>query len=357
MSSARGLQPTDLPHATTTSPHEVTKDRILQEITAVGRKLEGMDSTISSVATGMKSICLDIVGFQARVSGLEQRVATVEVHLNTTPDRDQKLLYLRSKLTDLEDRGCRDNISFFRLLEYIEGSDVQTFLRSTLPTLMGLTFNSPLEFQRAHRLVSKRSDGASRPRSIIACLMRHIQVHQILLMARSHGPFRTVDLEVRITADFSKETNDRRKAFLSLRPQLHQLDVKCSLFDPAQMWITKDGVSRNFYNPEDLQLYLDTLSLLRMDTFTMTIPSTQIVDARATPHPSATLEVAPHHDNDLLLRGRDPERLTRVHGDRDQLLQVVAQHTQLSDRQIPLPFETISCSHLITPRYHRPFTT
>ncbi|KAJ1116246.1 hypothetical protein NDU88_004462 [Pleurodeles waltl] len=45
--------------------------------------------------------------------------------------------------------------------------------------------------------------------------MRHGQACQLLLTARSHGPFRTEGYEVRITADFLKETNDHRKAFLS----------------------------------------------------------------------------------------------------------------------------------------------
>ncbi|KAJ1159000.1 hypothetical protein NDU88_011670 [Pleurodeles waltl] len=162
--------------------------------------------------------------------------------------------------------------------------------------------------------------------------MRHIGVLQILLIAQSQGPFRTADDEVCITADFSKETNDHRKAFLALSPQLRHLDVKFGLFHPAQMRITKDGVSSYFYDPVDLRLYLDSLSPMGMDTSTMTRPSTQIVGAQSTPPHSATLEVEPHHDNDLCLRGRDPERLTRIHSDRDQLLQVVAQHTQLLDR-------------------------
>ncbi|KAJ1157612.1 hypothetical protein NDU88_010317 [Pleurodeles waltl] len=43
--------------------------------------------------------------------------------------------------------------------------------------------------------------------------------------ACTHGPFRHDDYEIRIAADFSKETNDRRKAFLALRPRLRQLEV------------------------------------------------------------------------------------------------------------------------------------
>ncbi|KAJ1187698.1 hypothetical protein NDU88_004472 [Pleurodeles waltl] len=79
--------------------------RILQEITAAGRWLEGMDSTIPVMAAETKSIHLGIADFQSRVSGLEQGVTAVDDHLNTVPEQDQELLFLHSKLIDLEDNA------------------------------------------------------------------------------------------------------------------------------------------------------------------------------------------------------------------------------------------------------------
>ncbi|KAJ1119441.1 hypothetical protein NDU88_007627 [Pleurodeles waltl] len=73
------------------------------------------------------------------------------------------------------------------------------------------------------------------------------------------GPLRLGSLEIRRSADFSKETADRRRAFLSLRPCLRHLDVKFGLFEPARMWITKNGESRTFYDPEDLKTFLEGL--------------------------------------------------------------------------------------------------
>ncbi|KAJ1132321.1 hypothetical protein NDU88_010645 [Pleurodeles waltl] len=74
-------------------------------ITCRAQLLEGMDSTISALAAETKSVHLDIAGFQSRMKGLEQRVTTMEDHLNTMPERDQELLFLRSKLIDFEDRS------------------------------------------------------------------------------------------------------------------------------------------------------------------------------------------------------------------------------------------------------------
>ncbi|KAJ1149409.1 hypothetical protein NDU88_002219 [Pleurodeles waltl] len=124
-----------------------TMERILQEITAVSSRIEGMDASISSLTLETKSMRSDIAGFQSRVAGLEHRMETLETHVAKVQDRDQDLLYLRSKITDLEDRSRRDNVRLFEIPENEEGPDVQVFLSSILPKLTSLTFEPALEFQ------------------------------------------------------------------------------------------------------------------------------------------------------------------------------------------------------------------
>ncbi|KAJ1188925.1 hypothetical protein NDU88_005681 [Pleurodeles waltl] len=181
----------------------------------------------------------------------------VETRITSWVDRDQELLYFRSKLIDLEDRSHTDNVHFLGFLENIEGADIHSYLRATLPKLTDITFDPPLEFQRVHRLGPKRQDDANHPRPIIACLLRHVQTRQLLQAARAHSSFQLYDLEVRLTDDFSKETSKHRRAFLALRPRLCQLNVKYGLFEPARMWITKNEVARDFYDPDDLQVFLE----------------------------------------------------------------------------------------------------
>ncbi|KAJ1124279.1 hypothetical protein NDU88_002740 [Pleurodeles waltl] len=177
-----------------------------------------MDASISSLTLETKSMLSDIAGFQSKVAGLEHCMGTLETQVATVQDRDQDLLYRRSKITDLEDRSRRENIRLFGIPQNEEGPDVQFFLGSILPKLTSLTCDPPLEFQRAYIVGLKRPDGASRPRPIVACLLRHTQTRQLLQTARNHGPFWTDKYETRITADYSKDTNERRKAFLALRP-------------------------------------------------------------------------------------------------------------------------------------------
>ncbi|KAJ1161595.1 hypothetical protein NDU88_002079 [Pleurodeles waltl] len=248
-------------------------DRILQEISAVGRKLEGMDSAMVALTAETRYIRLEIAGFQSQISGLDQRVTTVETQVASWTDSSQELMYLRSKMTDLEDRSRRNNILLSGLPEGIEVTDLITYLRDILPKLTGIAFDPPLEFERVHRLGPKRQEGKGRPRSIIACLLRHGQAHQILQITRVQGPLRLGTLEIRLADDFSKETVDRRRAFLSLRPRLRHLDVKFGLFEPARMWITKNGESRTFFDPEDLRTFLDRLQeqAQPMETTTLTL--------------------------------------------------------------------------------------
>ncbi|KAJ1153008.1 hypothetical protein NDU88_005780 [Pleurodeles waltl] len=149
----------------------VLMDRILQAISAIGRKLEGMDNAMTALTAETRSMRLEIAGFQSQISKLDHRVAAVESEVALQTDRDQELLYLRSKLTDLEDRSRRNKVSFLGFPKGIEGTDILSYLRDALPKLADTTFDPPLEFQRAHRVGLKRQNGKDRPRPIIACFL------------------------------------------------------------------------------------------------------------------------------------------------------------------------------------------
>ncbi|KAJ1099891.1 hypothetical protein NDU88_004984 [Pleurodeles waltl] len=276
----------------TDSEQVTTMDCILQEITVASRRLEGMDTAIISLTLETKSMHSEIAGFQTRVTVLEHRMANMESHVHKALDKDQELLFLHSKLPDLEDRSRRDNIRIFRFPEHAEGTDTSSFLYSVLPKLTKIAFDPPLEFRRSHRLGPKRKDGTSKPRLIIACLLRHGQVCQLLSGAQAHGPFKTDGYEIRITADFSRETNERRKGFLALRPRMRQLEVKYGLFKPARLWVTKNGVFKDFCDPEDLQSFLDSLQPQSMDTATPDRPLRPSSNNRSTLPPTINQERA-----------------------------------------------------------------
>ncbi|KAJ1175571.1 hypothetical protein NDU88_000858 [Pleurodeles waltl] len=73
----------------TDSEQVTTMDRRLQEITAVSRRLEGIDTAITSLKLETKSMRSEIAGFQTRVTGLEHRMVTMEDHVHKALDKDQ----------------------------------------------------------------------------------------------------------------------------------------------------------------------------------------------------------------------------------------------------------------------------
>ncbi|KAJ1138659.1 hypothetical protein NDU88_005040 [Pleurodeles waltl] len=138
---------------------------------------------------------------------------------------------------------------------------------------------------------------------------------------------------IRLSADFSKETAERRKAFLSLRTHLRHLDMKVGLIEPARMVITKNGESRNFYDLEDLRTFLEGL---QDQTQSIEMTARMPQDLRGLPlgaaHSASASESGGRFTIDPQARERDLERLTKSYDDRGQVLQAVAMHIQLSDR-------------------------
>ncbi|KAJ1137858.1 hypothetical protein NDU88_004254 [Pleurodeles waltl] len=140
------------------------------------------------------------------------------------------------------------------------------------------------------------------------------------------------DQLIRMTADFSKETSKRRKPFLALQPRLRQLEVKFGLFEPARMWVTKNNLSKDFYDPIDLHLYLDSLSVRPMDTAILPQPQNLAATVSNQLPPEPALERPERCSLEAPDRSRDLERLSKNYEDREQVLHAVAKHTQVADR-------------------------
>ncbi|KAJ1150927.1 hypothetical protein NDU88_003714 [Pleurodeles waltl] len=157
---------------TSPTPSIEATDRILQEIAAVGRRLEAMDAKISDLTVASTSIRADIAGFRETVTDLDRCLSIVEDRVAVLPDQETELRSLRAQVTDLEDMSRRDNVHFFGIPEYKECSDIKTFLKNILPEITGLFFSPPLEFQRAHRIVSlhKATPTSLVPSSFVSCV-------------------------------------------------------------------------------------------------------------------------------------------------------------------------------------------
>ncbi|KAJ1179448.1 hypothetical protein NDU88_004682 [Pleurodeles waltl] len=207
-----------------------------------------MDARISEMTIASSSIWTDIACFRETVHNLDQRLTSMEEHVAVLPGQEAELRSLRAKVTDMEDRSRRDNIRLLGIPEHNESSDVKTFLKNLLPELTGLEYSPPLEFQRAHRIGLLHRATPDKPQPIIACFLRHEQARQTILAAKSQGSYSLEGHEIRVAADFSRPTNEKREAFLALRPQLRNLEIKYGLFEPAACGsptMANPGISRN----------------------------------------------------------------------------------------------------------------
>ncbi|KAJ1141360.1 hypothetical protein NDU88_007693 [Pleurodeles waltl] len=72
---------------------DTAMEHILQEISAVGGRLDAMDSKITDLSANSKSIQEDIARFQAKVTDLDH-LYTVESQVANLPDNKPELQFL-----------------------------------------------------------------------------------------------------------------------------------------------------------------------------------------------------------------------------------------------------------------------
>ncbi|KAJ1105737.1 hypothetical protein NDU88_003142 [Pleurodeles waltl] len=81
------------------------------------------------------------------------------------------------------------------------------------------------------------------------------------------------------------------------------------------MWVTKNGQSKDFYDPEDLQLYLDNLSTTLMDLSPQNLSTDTTKDSLDALFPLIPSKGWNLGGRETHQRGRDPGRLSRPHDD------------------------------------------
>ncbi|KAJ1118768.1 hypothetical protein NDU88_006955 [Pleurodeles waltl] len=100
------------------------------------------------------------------------------------------------------------------------------------------------------------------------------------------------------------------------------------------MWLTKNGVSKDFYDPEDLRVFLDDLQHQTqcMDTVSSSRPQDPLGPLSGVTSSASAPEGTGRPATDSHPRWRDLERLTKSYDNRGQVLQAVAMHVQIADR-------------------------
>ncbi|KAJ1189163.1 hypothetical protein NDU88_005914 [Pleurodeles waltl] len=234
-------------------------DTILKELLAIRSSISSLEHTVSTNTTEVQGLRNEVVKFQINMQSTDARLSAVENLIDKIPDNSQDIGYLQQKVIELEDRGRRNNLRIIGLPEQIEKDNILDFLTTFLPTLTKTTFSQPLDFQRAHRVCSRGITSSTRPRQVLACCLHHQQARQIIMAAKKHGPYEYDSSQIILTADFSAPTNFKRKQFLNLRTRLKKREIKYGLLEPATMIVTFQGKTKEYFDPHDLESFLNDL--------------------------------------------------------------------------------------------------
>ncbi len=179
----------------------------------------------------------------------------------TVTDLRNKLERLTEKMTDIEDRGRRNNVHLVGLPEGKEGTNAASFLRVNLSKLIPSLRGRDIEIDRAHR-VCDGGRGSDRPRTLIFRVLRWHDRSEILKGARQAYPVKYAQDNVTLLffPDFSPATAIRRKAFNPVLKKMTELGLQPFLIYPAVIKLWHKGEQKSFDSPQKTEDFISSLS-------------------------------------------------------------------------------------------------
>lgn len=211
---------------------------------------------------GMKELKQDIQAHSKRIGDTEQRISLLDDDLHQAQiqlnDADKRFLEIQQKLDDLENRSCRNNIRVIGLPETYKPQHLLELCQVDIPRALGLREQCIAE--RAHRVGPLFTDRQS-PRPIIVRYLNYVDRLNVLQKFRTQN---TLDIEghrLLLFADYSAKLSKKRRAFSTIRTQLHNKKIKFVLTYPAVLRITTpDGDQHPFEDPEEAEQFLARLT-------------------------------------------------------------------------------------------------
>ncbi len=179
----------------------------------------------------------------------------------TVTDLRNKLERLTEKMTDIEDRGRRNNVRLVGLPEGTEGTNAASFLRVNLSKWIPSLRGRDIEIDRAHR-VYDGGRGSDRPRTLIFRVLRWHDRSKILKGARQAYPVKCAQDNVTLLffPDFSPATAIRRKAFNPVLKKMTALGLQPFLIYPAVIKLRHKGEKRSYDSPQKAEDFISSLS-------------------------------------------------------------------------------------------------
>ncbi len=176
-------------------------------------------------------------------------------------DLRNQLERLTEKMTDMEDRGRRNNVRLVGLPEGAKGSNAAGFLRVNLSKWIPSLRGRDIEIDRAHH-VYDGGRGSDRPRTLIFRVLRWHDRSEILKGARQPYPVKCAQNNVTLIffPDFSPATAIRRKAFGLVLKKMTALGLQSFLIYPVVIKLRHKGEQKSFDSPQKAEDFISSLS-------------------------------------------------------------------------------------------------
>uniref|UniRef100_K7E3P9 L1 transposable element RRM domain-containing protein n=1 Tax=Monodelphis domestica TaxID=13616 RepID=K7E3P9_MONDO len=170
---------------------------------------------------------------------------------------EENIKYLTEKVTDLENRGRRENLRIIGLPEKTEINNkldiiLQEIIKENCPHV--LEQGGKIEIERIHRTPSILNPQKTTPRNVIA-KFKSFQVKEKILQEAKKKSFRYKGAPIRITHDLAANTLRDCKAWNTIFRKARELGLQPRINYPAKLTIYFQGKVWAFNKIEDFQAF------------------------------------------------------------------------------------------------------
>ncbi|CAH2324721.1 Hypothetical predicted protein [Pelobates cultripes] len=175
---------------------------------------------------------------------------------------EHKMLMMEHKITDLEDRMRRNNLRIRGIPEDVAPDHLQAYIRGMFKKLAPDIPSDMLLLDRVHRMPRPKFLPALAPRDTLL-RVHYYHVKDLLLKTAKR---RTTPLEnypqLKIFADLSATTLNRRKEFAQVITTLRAHGLRFRWGFPTKVIVTKDNTTQVITSPEEGLRKLQTWGFL-----------------------------------------------------------------------------------------------
>uniref|UniRef100_H3BAH7 L1 transposable element RRM domain-containing protein n=1 Tax=Latimeria chalumnae TaxID=7897 RepID=H3BAH7_LATCH len=225
---------------------------------------------LHKLSTNFEGFKTDLQSLHSSVNNLGTKITAAEARISMIEDenrlRDTQSQHLQSQLSaavsridDLENRSCRNNVRILGFPEGVEGNNPCTFLTKVLPDLLGLDSSDPLEIERAHCSLGPHPPPDKRPQAFIVKLLRYPTREKILKAAQEKGRSTLQGNNISFYPDLSRDLQQKRQCFTEAHCQLLDCGIRYGMFYPASLKVTFNGVTSAYTSPEEVAAFIKTL--------------------------------------------------------------------------------------------------